>query len=161
MRASKKGAAAVKFFAKAVIALAGVTAVLVAAENAYAQAALEPGLWRLMVNSTTNGKPDPGQDSKECLGEELKDIAAYFAPQLEEAKATCTRTRQPSKDPKVVAYRMQCTGAGFTVDARSSVTIEDSRHFSLFLQIDSRSQQESATVVAKGEASWTGACPGK
>lgn len=139
----------------------GVLAVFVAAPAANAQAALEPGLWRITVSSTTNGKPDPKQDTKECLTEELKDIPAYFAPQLEGGKAECTRTRQPSKDPKIVAYRMQCTGPGFTVDALTSVTIEDSRHFSVTMRIDSKAPQESATVVANGEAAWTGACPGK
>jgi hypothetical protein len=148
-------------FARVVIAILGVLAVFVAAPSAHAQAALEPGLWRVTVSSTTNGKPDPNQDTKECLSEELKDITAYFAPQLEGGKAECTRTRQPSKDPKIVAYRMQCAGAGFTVDALTSVTLEDSRHFSVTMRIDSKAPQESATVVAKGEAAWTGACPAK
>jgi hypothetical protein len=151
----------VRFPAAVVSSILGIAAVFGAAPAGRAQTALEPGLWRVTVSSTTNGKPDPTQDSKECLDEQLKDIAGYFAPQLENANAKCTRTRQPSKDPKVIAYRLQCTGDGFTVDALTSVTIADSRHFSVNLQIDSRTPQESATVTGKGEGSWTGACPGK
>jgi hypothetical protein len=118
---------------------------------------LEPGLWRITVTSTTNGKPDPKQDFEECLGEELKDLAAYFAPQLEGAQATCKRTRQPEADRKL-GYRMQCSGEGFTVDALTSVTIENSRHFSMSIRTDSRAPGESAIVVAMGEARWIGAC---
>jgi hypothetical protein len=149
----------VRFFARVTIVLLGAVSILVTAHCAYAQPALEPGLWRILVTSTTNGKPDPDQDSKECLNEELKDIAAYFAPQLEEAQAECTRTRQPSEDPNTVAYRMQCRGASFTVEAVTSVTIADSRHFTANMRINTKTQRESAVVVGQGEASWTGACP--
>jgi hypothetical protein len=150
----------VGFFAGVVIAIGAISALLVP-PALRAQPSLEPGVWRVTVTSTTNGKPDPNQDSKECLRDELKDLAAYFAPQLEEAKASCTRTRQPSEDPKNVAYRMQCSGEGFTVDALTSVVIEDARHFTVSMRIHSKTSQESAVVVAKGDARWTGACPGK
>ena len=119
--------------------------------------ALEPGLWRITLSSTTNGKPDPKQDLKECLGEELKDLPAYFAPQLEGAQATCKLTRLPEAD-RTIGHRMQCSGAGFTVDALTSVTVENSRHFNLSLRTDSRAPGESAIVVAKGEGQWVSAC---
>ncbi|MEX0734499.1 MAG: DUF3617 family protein [Steroidobacteraceae bacterium] len=118
---------------------------------------LEQGLWRIMVTSTTNGKPDPKQDFKVCLGEELKDLAAYFAPQLEGVQATCKRTRQPEAAGKL-GYRLQCSGEGFTVDGLTSVTIENSRHFTVSIRTDSRAPGESAIVAAKGEAHWVGAC---
>jgi hypothetical protein len=82
-----------RFAAGVLVVIAGVVSVFASPSAARAQAALEPGMWRLTLTSTTNGKPDPKQDSKECLGEQLKDLAAYFAPQLEGAKATCQRTR--------------------------------------------------------------------
>jgi hypothetical protein len=124
-----------------------------------AQPALEPGMWKISVTSTTNGKSNPKEDTDQCLGEELKDLASYFAPQLEGAQADCTKTLQPSKDPNQVAYRMQCRGAGFTVDALTSVTFEDSRHFTMTMRIDSRAPQESAVVVANGDGQRTGTCP--
>lgn len=147
------------FLASVGIVILGVTTMFAVA-SADTQPALEPGLWRITLKSTTNGKPDPDQDSKECLGEELKDIAAYFAPQLEGVEAQCTRTRHPSNDPKILAYRMHCTGPGFTTNAETSVTVENPRRFRLNLRIDSRAEPESATVVAKGEGTWISACPG-
>jgi hypothetical protein len=142
------------------VATVGFVSVFAFSRAACAQPALEPGLWRITVTSTTNGKSDPKQDLKECLGEELKDLAAYFAPQLEGAKATCKRTRQPEGD-RTVAYRMQCSGEGFTVDALTSVTVVNSRHFTMSIRTDSRAPGESAVVVAKGDGRRTGACPGK
>lgn len=119
--------------------------------------ALEPGLWRITLTSTTNGKPEPKQDLKECLGEELKDLPAYFAPQLEGLQATCKLTRLPDAD-RTIGHRMHCSGADFTVDALTSVTVENSRHFTLSLRTDSRAPGETAIVVAKGEGRWIGAC---
>jgi hypothetical protein len=116
-------------------------------------------MWKISVTSTTNGKSNPKEDTDQCLGEELKDLTSYFAPQLEGAQADCTKTLQPSKDPNQVAYRMQCRGAGFTVDALTSVTFEDSRHFTMTMRIDSRAPQESAVVVANGDGQRTGTCP--
>jgi len=52
---------------------------------------MEPGNWRIETRSITNGKADPPQDQVECLRDELKDLAAYFAPQLEGVQAKCTR----------------------------------------------------------------------
>jgi Protein of unknown function (DUF3617) len=118
---------------------------------------MEPGMWQITVTSTANGKPEPKQDFKVCLGEELKDLAAYFAPQLEGVQATCKRTRQPEADRKL-GYRMQCSGADFTVDALTSVTIENSRHFTMSMRTDSRAPGESAIVVTQGEGRWIGAC---
>ncbi|MGQ0429923.1 MAG: DUF3617 domain-containing protein [Gammaproteobacteria bacterium] len=126
-------------------------------------AVLEPGMWRLTLTSTTNGNPDPVQDFRQCLGEELKDLPAYFAPQLENpdnVELKCSRAQQPPTE-RELTYRMQCSGAGLTVDALTSVTIQDSHHFTVTLQINSRTEQESALVVGEGEGRWTGACPGK
>ena len=137
--------------------LAGTVAVVSVSASSRAEPALEPGLWRMTVTTTTNGKPDPKQDFKQCLGEELKDLPAYFAPQLEGAQATCKHTRQPAAD-RTINYRMQCSGAGFTVDALTSVTFENSRLFTMNMRTDSQAPGESATVVAKGEGRWIGAC---
>lgn len=151
-----------RFAGGVLVAIVGVVSVFASSSAACAQTPLEPGVWRITVTSTTNGKPDPKQESKECLGDELKDLASYFAPQLEGAKATCKRTRQPEKD-RTVAYRMQCSGEGFTVDALTSVTVVNSRHFTMSIRTDSRAPGESAVVVAKGEGRRIGACapPGK
>jgi hypothetical protein len=130
---------------------------LAGAYAAGAQLALEPGMWRITVTSTTNGTSNPDEDTEQCLGEELKDLVSYFAPQLEEVQAQCTNTRQPS-DPNQVAYRMQCRGAGFTVDALTRVTIESSSHFTATMRIDSRTVQESALVIANAQGRRTGAC---
>ena len=130
-----------------------------ASASASAQTELEPGRWKLHVASTTNGNPDPVQDTEDCLkGDQLKDLGAYFAPSLEGAQADCKNTRQPSSDPGEVAYRMRCTGRGFTVDATTTVKIESARRFTPALRIDSRSETESALVVADVAGSWVGAC---
>jgi hypothetical protein len=127
---------------------------------AAAQTVLEPGQWKITVNSTTNGKPDPVQNTDECLGDELKDLAAYFAPQLEGVQAKCTRTRQPS-DAGKIAYVMKCSGAGFTVEASTSVAFVNAGHFTATMQINSRSRTESARVEATAQGERTGTCPAR
>ncbi len=128
---------------------------------AYGQTVLEPGLWRITVNSTTNGRPEPEQDDKVCLEAELKDLGKYFAPELEGVKAKCTRARRPTGDPNVLAYRMTCTGTApkFTTEMQSNVTIVSATHFKLSLKMDSKTPKESALVVAEGEAKRIGPCP--
>lgn len=142
------------------VAIASLVLVLAASSATGTQPALEPGMWRITLTSTTNGKADPAQESTQCLGEELKDLAGYFAPQLEEADATCERERQPSKD-RGVTYRMHCRGTGLTVDALTGATIEDARHFTVTMRIETRTPNESALVIAKGKGRRTGTCPEK
>jgi hypothetical protein len=137
-----------------------IAAVLLAgARGAAAQTELEPGLWKLRITSTTNGNPDPVQESEDCLkGDQLEDLGAYFAPSLEGLEADCKNTRLPSSDPGKIAYQMQCTGRGFKIDATTTVKVESARRFTAALRIDSRSESESALVVADVVGSWVGAC---
>jgi hypothetical protein len=126
---------------------------------AWAETELEPGRWALHVDSTTNGRPDPVQDTEECLaGDQLKDLGSYFAPSLEGGEADCRKTRQPSSDPRKVEYRMQCTGAGFSLDATTTVTIESARRFTVAIRMSTRAETESAVVVADAEGRWKGPC---
>ena len=123
-----------------------------------AQPELEPGNWKVHVVSTTNGKPEPVQDTEECLGDELKDLGAYFAPEMEGVNAKCKKARLPSSDPKKLVYRTQCTGAGFASDITATVTIVSSRHFTASMRMNSKTKTESALVVADADARWSGAC---
>lgn len=131
-----------------------------AAGNAWAaQAGLEPGNWKLKVTSTVNGKPEPEQNTQDCLrADQLKDLGAYFAPDLEGVKAKCTKTQQPSGDPTKLAYKMRCTGSGFTLEMDAGVSIESSRHFVADIRMNTKTRQQSALVVAKAEGRWDGAC---
>ena len=132
-----------------------------AANLAYGQIALEPGLWRVMVNSTTNGEPQPPQDDQLCLEAELKDIAKYFSPEFEGVQAKCTRARRPTGDPNSLSYRMTCTGTAskFTSEVQSNVTLVSATHFKLSLKMNTKTPKESALVVAEGEAKRIGPCP--
>jgi hypothetical protein len=56
---------------------------------------------------------------------------------------------------------MKCSGAGFTVEALTSVTFENARQFSATMQINSRSRTESARVEATAQGERTGDCPGR
>ena len=145
---------------RARLVLAGFLAVLpwVGGAAWAAQPELEPGNWKLQVSTTTNGKPEPVQSSQECLGDELKDLASYFAPELEGVKAKCSKQRRPSKDPRQMAFRTRCAGGGFTSDIDATVTTESSRHFTATMRINSRTRTEAALVVANVEGRWAGAC---
>jgi hypothetical protein len=121
---------------------------------------LEPGLWRLDTATTTNGAADPAQHTQACLrSEELKDLGAYFTPVLEEAEADCKTTQQSATDPRRLDYAMHCAGAGFTVDAKTDVTIESPRRFRANVRIETRTERESAVVVAEVEGNRAGECP--
>jgi hypothetical protein len=130
------------------------------ADAALAQASeLEPGRWKLHVASTTNGNADPARDTEECLeGSELKDLGAYFAPTLEGVQARCERTRLPASDPHKVDYRARCTGAGFTWEATSSVTVDSASGFTATVRMETRTQRESAVVVAEIAGTRVGPC---
>ncbi len=140
----------------------GVLALVAAliAGNAWgAQAGLEPGNWKLKVASTVNGKPEPEQNTQDCLrADQLKDLGAYFAPDLEGAKAKCTKTQKPTGDATKLAYRMRCTGSGFTLEMDAGASIESARHFVVDIRMHTRTRTESALVVAKAEGRWDGAC---
>lgn len=137
-------------------------AVAASATNlAYGQIALEPGMWRVTVNSTTNGKPQPPQDDQLCLEDELKDLAKYFSPEFEGVQAKCTRTKRPTGDPNSLSYAMTCTGTAskFTSEVQSNVILVSATHFKLSLKMDTKTPKESALVVAEGEAKRVGPCP--
>lgn len=124
-----------------------------------AQTGLEPGDWKLKVTSTVNGKPEPEQNTEDCLrAAQLKDLGAYFAPDLEGVKAKCTKTQKPTGDATKLAYQMRCAGSGFTLNMDAGVSIESPRHFIADIRMHTKTKKESALVVAKAEARWEGAC---
>jgi hypothetical protein len=134
-------------------------AALVAGNGWAAQAGLEPGNWKLKVESSVNGKPEPEQNTQDCLrADQLKDLGAYFAPDLEGVKAKCTKTQQPTGDASKLAYKMRCTGSGFTLEMDAGVSIESPRHFIADIKMHTKTRKESALVVAKAEGRWDGAC---
>ena len=133
-------------------------AAVLSAAAADAPLRLEPGNWRVRVSSVTNGVSDPNQDSETCLGDELKDLAGYFSPQLEGVKANCTTTRVPGKDPKVIARRLRCTGTGFSYEAETSVTIVSPSRFVLSLASRAKTATETGIVSASGEGDRIGPC---
>jgi hypothetical protein len=139
---------------------AAVFLAVVAGGNAWsAQAGLEPGNWKLKVTSTVNGKPEPEQNTEDCLrAEQLKDLGAYFAPDLEGVKAKCTKTQKPTGDATKLAYGMRCTGTGFTLEMDAGVSIENSRNFVADIRMNTKTRKESAIVVAKAVGRWDGAC---
>jgi hypothetical protein len=141
--------------------IAGAAAAALFAYGAWAQVQLEPGRWTLRVVSTTNGKQDAAQESEQCLGDELKDLGSYFAPQLQGAEADCERAKESTDDSRKIVHRMHCTGADFTVAATTTVTIMDSRRFTASIQVDSKTPTGSSSVVADAEGRWTGACKAK
>lgn len=118
---------------------------------------LEPGNWMFSIESTTNGRREPPMVAEDCLDEQLKDLGAYFAPKLEGAEARCETTRNAESE-RVMAYRMQCKGAGFTATSTVRVTIEDSRRVTLRSVLETKTLQGDSMVVAAGEALRTGAC---
>jgi hypothetical protein len=134
--------------------------VALAAGNAWgAQVGLEPGNWKLRVASTVNGKPEPELNTQDCLhADQLKSLGTYFAPDLEGVKAKCAKTQQPTGDAAKLAYKMRCTGSGFTLEMDAGVSIENSRHFVADIRMHTRTRKESALVVAKAEGRWEGAC---
>jgi hypothetical protein len=138
------------------LALAG----LFVAGNAWgAQPGLEPGNWKLKVTSTVNGKAEPEQNTEDCLrADQLKDLGAYFAPDLAGVKAKCTKTQKPTGDATKLAYGMRCTGSGFTLQMDAGVSIESPRHFVADIRMHTKTKKESALVVAKAEARRVGAC---
>jgi len=124
---------------------------------ALAQRDMEPGNWHITTNVTTNGKAEPMQVQDECLRDELKDLAAYFSPSLEGVQAKCSRT--PQKAPAdSIAYKMRCTGQGFTMDAESEVKILGPKRFTANMKMDTKATNERAVVIAKAEGNHTGPC---
>jgi hypothetical protein len=124
---------------------------------AFAQREMVPGNWNITTHVTTNGKVEPVQVQDECLKDELKDLAAYFAPNLEGAQAKCDRV--PQKAPaNSIAYKMRCIGMGFTLDSESEVTILGPRRFTANLKMDTKTAKEHAVVIAKAEGNHTGPC---
>jgi uncharacterized protein DUF3617 len=124
---------------------------------ALAQLKLEEGNWHITTRSTTNGKPDPVQEQDECLRDELKDLASYFAPALEGVEAKCDKKPQKAPDGSIV-YRMRCVGKGFTTEASSEVRIVGPKHFMALLRMDTRTSKERAVVEARAEGRHTGPC---
>ncbi len=124
---------------------------------ALAEREMEPGNWHITTHVTTNGKPEPVQVQDECLRDELKDLAAYFAPSLEGVQAKCARTPQKAP-PDSIAYKMRCTGQGFTMDAESEVKVLGPKRFIANMKMDTKASKERAVVIAKAEGNHTGPC---
>jgi hypothetical protein len=124
-----------------------------------AQLRLEPGKWRVNTVSSTKGVADPPQDEETCLRpDELKDLHKYFTPALEGVPgAKCTVTRQPAAGD-AIAYRARCSGNGFTMEIRSTVTIASPERFHMLYRSATKTVREEAVVVAESQAVRLGPC---
>jgi hypothetical protein len=128
---------------------------------AVAQGTLEEGNCT-SPKSTTNGKPDPVQEQDECLRDELKDLAAYFAPALEGVQAKCKKTPRKTRERH---HRLQ----GCTAPARASrwmrrarLKIVGPKEFTpRWLKMDTKTSKERAIVVANAVGRQTGPCKAK
>ena len=127
----------------------GIAMAACCAAPAMAQVVMEPGNWRLKTTSSTNGKAEPPQDQEECLGDELKDLNSYFAPELEGVKAKCRRAQRKTLD-KSIAYTMKCTGDKFTIEMESAVKIESPKRFTFPSRISSFTVPATSSIGTFG-----------
>jgi hypothetical protein len=140
------------------LALCCLVAPTIPATASAAAPTLEPGLWKVTFHSSTDGKANPVDESSPCLRDELADVAAYFAPALEELQAECKNTRQPST-PNEIAYRMHCVGRNFTIEALTKAVLETSHRFTVSLRVETKTARSTELVVGSGTAVRTGECP--
>jgi hypothetical protein len=126
---------------------------------AFAQIPMEQGNWHIRITSTANGKAEPVQEQDECMKEEVNDLQKYFSPRLDaDVQAKCTKATQQQTRDKSIAYKMKCTGDGFTIEMESSFRVENPKHFIATLKMDSKWQNRHLVVVHTIDGRHAGPC---
>jgi hypothetical protein len=142
-------------------------ALLIATVSSFASAQerpsikLEPGLWRVLIQSTQNGKPLPDKTENRCYSAaEFADLAATFATLF--AEHDCTRSHVVSG--KTLTLSAACTspapqGGNLVVKGEGSYVFEDDKHFtSSIVTTFALPNQPGTTISLSKNAEHVGPC---
>jgi hypothetical protein len=123
---------------------------------------LEPGLWRVLIKFTQDGKPLPDKTENRCYSAaEIDDPVTTFGTLF--ANQACARSHAISG--KTLSFGATCTGpapAGGTLSVKGegSYVFEDARRFtSRQVATFTLPNQPSTVISTTKEAEYVGPCP--
>jgi len=123
---------------------------------------LEPGLWKVLIKFTQDGKPLPDKTENRCYSAaEIDDPVTTFGTLF--ANQACTRSHAIAD--KTLSFGATCTGpapAGGTlfVKGEGSYVFEDARRFtSRQVTTFTLPNQPSTVISTTKEAEYAGPCP--
>ena len=123
---------------------------------------LEPGLWRVLIKTSQNGKPQPDKTENRCYSAaELDDLVKTFATLF--ADHDCTRSHAVSG--KILTLSAACIepapqGGALVVNGEGSYVFEDDKHFtgSVVTTFTMPNQPSTAISLSKN-AEYVSPCP--
>ena len=122
---------------------------------------LEPGLWRVLIKTSQNGKPQPDKTENRCYSAaEFDDLVATFATLFTDH--VCTRSHAISG--KILTLSAACTGPApqggtLVVKAEGSYVFEDDKRFTSSVVSTFTLPNQPGTVISLSKnAEYVGPC---
>jgi hypothetical protein len=123
---------------------------------------LEPGLWRVLIKSSQNGKPLPDKTESRCYSAaEFDDLAKTFATLF--AEHDCTRSHAISGN--TLTLSAACTspapqGGTLVVKGEGSYVFEDDKHFTSSVATTFAMPNQPSTAISLSKnAEYVSPCP--
>ncbi len=123
---------------------------------------LEPGLWRVLIKTSQNGKPQPDKTENRCYSAaEFDDLVNTFATLFVDHDCT----RHHTVEGKTLTLSAACTepapqGGTLVVNGEGSYVFEDDKHFTSSVVTTFTLPNQPGTVVSLSKnAAYVSPCP--
>jgi hypothetical protein len=141
-------------------AVAG-TFALVALVSGVAQAALadgiEPGLWKITVQTKSEGVVSPPHESAKCLtADETRDLATTFSPVPRMVNSECTPIER-TLDGARLNWHLVCKGQ-LNVELTGAFNFDSARHYTATVRTQAAIGGQTIDSLDMLEGRWVSAC---
>jgi hypothetical protein len=137
------------------------TFAVVAVVSPVAQAALadgiEPGLWKITVQTKSEGMVSPPHESAKCLtADETRDLATTFSPVPRMINSECTPIER-ALDGVRLNWRLVCKGQ-LNVELTGAFNFDSARHYTATVRTQAAMGGQTIDSLDVLEGQWVSAC---
>ena len=119
---------------------------------------IEPGLWKTITRTETNGMAAPQRESVRCLtAEQAQDVATTFSPVMQTINSECAPIERSLVGGKL-SWRLVCKGQ-LDMELAGDYTFDSPRHYTATVRNRAAmAGMPMANVVSTLEGQWVSAC---
>src|ERR1700733_15400446 len=137
------------------------TFAVVGVVSGVAQAALadgiEPGLWKITVQTKSEGMVCPPHESAKCLpADETRDLATTFSPVPRMINSECTPIER-TLDGARLNWRLVCKGQ-LNVELTGAFNFDSARHYTATVRTQAAIGGQTIDSLDVLEGQWVSAC---
>ncbi len=118
---------------------------------------IEPGLWKITVQTKSGGVVSPPHESAKCLtADETRDLATTFSPLARMINSECAPIER-TLDGARLNWRLVCKGQ-LNVELTGAFNFDSARHYTATVHTQAAIGGETIDTLDMIEGQWVSAC---